>query len=151
MRFPPTQGKLSPASISRLSPGGCPSAQSAHRLCFLCRYHLLKLLQKFGTVKQFDFLFHKSGALEGQPRGYCFVNFETKQVMEPLPFHGVSHTPPLLAASLSTAQNSSALRARAGSDSSLCALPCILEETLGIRRSEQLSKSPLPRLPVSGG
>lgn len=44
------------------------------------RYHLLKLLQKFGKVKQFDFLFHKSGALEGQPRGYCFVNFETKQV-----------------------------------------------------------------------
>ncbi|KAL2298180.1 hypothetical protein Nmel_017143 [Mimus melanotis] len=42
-------------------------------------YHLLKLLQKFGKVKQFDFLFHKSGALEGQPRGYCFVNFETKQ------------------------------------------------------------------------
>eukprot|EP00069_Balaena_mysticetus_P004501 bmy_04591T0 len=33
------------------------------------RYHLLKLLQRFGTVKQFDFLFHKSGALEGQPRG----------------------------------------------------------------------------------
>uniref|UniRef100_A0A8I3NHC6 Probable RNA-binding protein 18 n=3 Tax=Canis lupus familiaris TaxID=9615 RepID=A0A8I3NHC6_CANLF len=46
------------------------------------RYHLLKLLQKFGTVKQFDFLFHKSGALEGQPRGYCFVNFETKQEAE---------------------------------------------------------------------
>ncbi|XP_026716437.1 probable RNA-binding protein 18 [Athene cunicularia] len=46
------------------------------------RYHLLKLLQKFGKVKQFDFLFHKSGALEGQPRGYCFVNFETKQEAE---------------------------------------------------------------------
>ncbi|XP_078006271.1 putative RNA-binding protein 18 isoform X1 [Phascolarctos cinereus] len=45
-------------------------------------YHLLKLLQKFGKVKQFDFLFHKSGALEGQPRGYCFVNFETKQEAE---------------------------------------------------------------------
>lgn len=49
-------------------------------LSCLSRYHLLKLLQKFGKVKQFDFLFHKSGALEGQPRGYCFVNFETKQV-----------------------------------------------------------------------
>ncbi|XP_015747099.1 probable RNA-binding protein 18 isoform X1 [Python bivittatus] len=46
------------------------------------RYHLLKLLQKFGKVKQFDFLFHKSGVLEGQPRGYCFVNFETKQEAE---------------------------------------------------------------------
>ncbi|XP_043914211.1 probable RNA-binding protein 18 isoform X2 [Protopterus annectens] len=46
------------------------------------RYHLLKLLQKFGQVKQFDFLFHKSGPLEGQPRGYCFVNFETKEEAE---------------------------------------------------------------------
>ncbi|XP_057577110.1 probable RNA-binding protein 18 isoform X2 [Hippopotamus amphibius kiboko] len=56
--------------------------RASQGLFFLHRYHLLKLLQKFGTVKQFDFLFHKSGALEGQPRGYCFVNFETKQEAE---------------------------------------------------------------------
>ncbi|XP_023611731.1 probable RNA-binding protein 18 isoform X2 [Myotis lucifugus] len=64
------------------------SLQEGHRLWIgnldpkITEYHLLKLLQKFGTVKQFDFLFHKSGALEGQPRGYCFVNFETKQEAE---------------------------------------------------------------------
>ncbi|CAJ0938594.1 unnamed protein product [Ranitomeya imitator] len=58
--------------------------QDGHRLWIgnldpkITEYHLLKLLQKFGKVKQFDFLFHKSGPLEGQPRGYCFVNFETK-------------------------------------------------------------------------
>lgn len=46
----------------------------------LDRYHLVKLLEKFGKVKQFDFLFHKSGPLEGQPRGYCFVNFSTREV-----------------------------------------------------------------------
>lgn len=40
----------------------------------------MKLLEKFGKVKQFDFLFHKSGPLEGQPRGYCFVNFSTREV-----------------------------------------------------------------------
>ncbi len=40
----------------------------------------MKLLEKFGNVKQFDFLFHKSGPLEGQPRGYCFVNFNTREV-----------------------------------------------------------------------
>ena len=56
--------------------------RASQGLFFLHRYHLLRLLQKFGTVKQFDFLFHKSGALEGQPRGYCFVNFETKQEAE---------------------------------------------------------------------
>ncbi|XP_072285970.1 probable RNA-binding protein 18 [Pyxicephalus adspersus] len=60
------------------------SLQDGHRLWIgnldpkITEYHLLKLLQKFGKVKQFDFLFHKSGPLEGHPRGYCFVNFETK-------------------------------------------------------------------------
>ncbi|XP_064420156.1 probable RNA-binding protein 18 isoform X2 [Latimeria chalumnae] len=59
--------------------------QEGHRLWIgnldpkITEYHLLKLLEKFGKVIQFDFLFHKSGPLEGQPRGYCFVNFETKQ------------------------------------------------------------------------
>ncbi|XP_041741429.1 probable RNA-binding protein 18 isoform X2 [Coregonus clupeaformis] len=43
------------------------------------RYHLVKLLERFGKVKLFDFLFHKSGPMEGQPRGYCFVNFHTKE------------------------------------------------------------------------
>ncbi|KAM4634965.1 putative RNA-binding protein 18 isoform 4-T4 [Polymixia lowei] len=45
-------------------------------------YHLVKLLEKFGKVKQFDFLFHKSGPMEGQPRGYCFVNFHTREEAE---------------------------------------------------------------------
>ncbi|KAM9735642.1 putative RNA-binding protein 18 isoform 1-T1 [Menidia menidia] len=48
----------------------------------ITEYHLIKLLEKFGTVKQFDFLFHKSGPLEGQPRGYCFVNFSTREEAE---------------------------------------------------------------------
>ncbi|XP_044296039.1 probable RNA-binding protein 18 isoform X2 [Varanus komodoensis] len=81
---PPTQSlRLENASI--LSEG---ALQDGHRLWIgnldpkITEYHLLKLLQKFGKVKQFDFLFHKSGALEGQPRGYCFVNFETKQEAE---------------------------------------------------------------------
>ncbi|XP_028570711.2 putative RNA-binding protein 18 isoform X1 [Podarcis muralis] len=81
---PPTQSlRLENASI--LSEG---ALQDGHRLWIgnldpkITEYHLLKLLQKFGKVKQFDFLFHKSGVLEGQPRGYCFVNFETKQEAE---------------------------------------------------------------------
>lgn len=48
----------------------------------ITEYHLVKLLEKFGKVKQFDFLFHKSGPLEGQPRGYCFVNFTTREEAE---------------------------------------------------------------------
>ncbi|KAK3550031.1 hypothetical protein QTP86_018643 [Hemibagrus guttatus] len=63
-------------------------AQEGHRLWVgnidpkITEYHLVKLLEKFGKVKQFDFLFHKSGPLEGQPRGYCFVNFHTKEEAE---------------------------------------------------------------------
>ncbi|KAM6985574.1 putative RNA-binding protein 18 isoform 1-T2 [Aplochiton taeniatus] len=48
----------------------------------ITEYHLVKLLERFGKVKQFDFLFHKSGPMEGQPRGYCFVNFHTKEEAE---------------------------------------------------------------------
>uniref|UniRef100_UPI00358E18DA probable RNA-binding protein 18 n=1 Tax=Myxine glutinosa TaxID=7769 RepID=UPI00358E18DA len=48
----------------------------------LSEYHLLRLLKRIGTVRQFDFLFHRSGPLEGQPRGYCFVNFNSKQEAE---------------------------------------------------------------------
>ncbi|KAI5099477.1 putative RNA-binding protein 18 [Silurus meridionalis] len=64
------------------------STQEGHRLWIgnidpkITEYHLVKLLEKFGKVKQFDFLFHKSGPMEGQPRGYCFVNFHTKEEAE---------------------------------------------------------------------
>lgn len=43
------------------------------------RYNLLKILQRFGEIKNFDLHFHKSGAREGQP-SYCFVEFKTFQV-----------------------------------------------------------------------
>lgn len=44
----------------------------------LTEYHLIKLLQQYGKMTKFDFLFHKSGPLRGQPRGYCFVTYETR-------------------------------------------------------------------------
>uniref|UniRef100_D6REF9 RNA binding motif protein 18 n=1 Tax=Mus musculus TaxID=10090 RepID=D6REF9_MOUSE len=49
------------------------SLQEGHRLWIgnldpkITEYHLLKLLQKFGKVKQFDFLFHKSGSRTSHP------------------------------------------------------------------------------------
>ncbi|KAF8785861.1 probable RNA-binding protein 18 [Argiope bruennichi] len=48
----------------------------------LTEYHLLKIVQKYGKIKKFDFLFHKSGALKGQPRGYSFVTYETREQAE---------------------------------------------------------------------
>ena len=49
-------------------------------LCF--RYNLLKILQRFGEIKSFELLFHKSGVKEGEPRGYCFVEFKTHEVSQ---------------------------------------------------------------------
>lgn len=45
-------------------------------------YALLKILQKFGTLSRFDFLYHKSGPDLGKPRGYCFVSYSEKQEAE---------------------------------------------------------------------
>ncbi|KAL1124376.1 hypothetical protein AAG570_001005, partial [Ranatra chinensis] len=50
------------------------------RFCFVNYwYRLLKLLQKFGAIEKFDLLFHKTGPLAGQPRGYAFVTYVHRQ------------------------------------------------------------------------
>lgn len=36
----------------------------------------MKILQKCGTIEKFDLLFHRSGLLVGQPRGYAFVTYK---------------------------------------------------------------------------
>jgi len=43
------------------------------------RYNLLKILQRFGEIKNFQLHFHKSGVREGEPC-YCFVEFKTFEV-----------------------------------------------------------------------
>lgn len=49
---------------------------------FIYRYNLLKLLQKHGKIEKFDMLFHRSGPLAGQPRGYAFVSYTSKETAE---------------------------------------------------------------------
>ncbi|XP_015920282.2 probable RNA-binding protein 18 [Parasteatoda tepidariorum] len=48
----------------------------------LTEYNLLKIVQQFGKIKKFDFLFHKSGHLKGHPRGYCFVTYDRREEAE---------------------------------------------------------------------
>nr|XP_014284051.1 probable RNA-binding protein 18 isoform X2 [Halyomorpha halys] len=48
----------------------------------ITEFQLLKILQKYGTIEKFDLLFHKSGPLAGQPRGYGFVTFKSKEDAE---------------------------------------------------------------------
>ncbi|KAF8634059.1 hypothetical protein AX17_004323 [Amanita inopinata Kibby_2008] len=38
-------------------------------------YTLLQVFSKFGKITKLDFLFHKTGALKGKPRGYAFVEY----------------------------------------------------------------------------
>ncbi|KAF5294077.1 hypothetical protein FQA39_LY13551 [Lamprigera yunnana] len=35
-------------------------------------------MQKHGAIEKFDLLFHRSGPMAGQPRGYAFVTFVNK-------------------------------------------------------------------------
>ncbi|XP_064212706.1 probable RNA-binding protein 18 [Tribolium castaneum] len=42
-------------------------------------YHLLKLVQKHGAIEKFDLLFHRTGPLAGQPRGYAFVTYVNQE------------------------------------------------------------------------
>ena len=44
------------------------------------RYNILKILQPYGEIQNLELLFHKSGVKEGEPRGYCFVEFKTLEV-----------------------------------------------------------------------
>lgn len=67
-------GELSPAFILRPVEWPARPPELPQGLFFSTDTTPQAAKQKFGTVKQFDFLFHKSGALEGQPRGYCFTN-----------------------------------------------------------------------------
>ncbi|XP_014662260.1 PREDICTED: probable RNA-binding protein 18 [Priapulus caudatus] len=43
---------------------------------------MIKILQKYGKIKRFDFLYHKAGPLSGKPRGYSFVSFIRKEDAE---------------------------------------------------------------------
>jgi len=48
---------------------------------YLFRYSLLQLLRRCGKIKDLDFLFHKSGPLQGQCRGFSFATFYCKEVI----------------------------------------------------------------------
>nr|CAB3265468.1 probable RNA-binding protein 18 [Phallusia mammillata] len=45
----------------------------------LTEFYLLDLLKRCGKIKEFDFLFHKAGPLQGQNRGYSFVSYHSKE------------------------------------------------------------------------
>jgi len=48
----------------------------------LTEYQLLKILEKFGNVSQFDFLYNISETGKRTPRGYAFVTFSSQHCAE---------------------------------------------------------------------
>ena len=40
----------------------------------------MKLFEPHGKITFLDYMFHWSGPKKGQPRGYCFLEYEKKQV-----------------------------------------------------------------------
>ena len=44
------------------------------------RYHVIKLFQQYGKIVREQFIWHKHGPKRGEPKGFCFVEFATKQV-----------------------------------------------------------------------
>ncbi|KAL0074916.1 hypothetical protein J3Q64DRAFT_1851002 [Phycomyces blakesleeanus] len=42
-------------------------------------YAVVKLFEPFGKITFLDYMFHWSGPKKGQPRGYCFLEYEKKE------------------------------------------------------------------------
>ncbi|RUS30648.1 hypothetical protein BC938DRAFT_479114 [Jimgerdemannia flammicorona] len=42
-------------------------------------YAVVKLFEPFGKITYLDFMFHWHGTKRGQPRGYCFLEYSTKE------------------------------------------------------------------------
>lgn len=48
----------------------------------LSEFNLLKLIQRYGEVENFEYLFHTVGPNKGEPRTYCFVEYKKREDAE---------------------------------------------------------------------
>ena len=46
------------------------------------RFQLVSVFKDFGTIKDFEFMWHTHGPRRGEPRGYCFVEYQTRTEAE---------------------------------------------------------------------
>ena len=67
---------------------------STTRIRPLHRFALVQVFSKFGKISHLDFLFHKTGALKGKPRGYAFVQYANKDVRSLPPFSRLPRADP---------------------------------------------------------
>ncbi|KXS13582.1 RNA-binding domain-containing protein [Gonapodya prolifera JEL478] len=45
----------------------------------VAEYHIIKLFQPFGKITRIDYMWHKYGPHRGQPKGFCFLEYETHE------------------------------------------------------------------------
>lgn len=48
----------------------------------MTEFAILKLVQKFGSIRKMDFIYHKAGPDKGKSKGYCFVSFHEWKTAE---------------------------------------------------------------------
>jgi RNA recognition motif-containing protein len=41
---------------------------------------VIKMFEPFGKIARFDYLWHTSGPNRGEPRGFCFVEYQRREV-----------------------------------------------------------------------
>ncbi|KAJ4474425.1 hypothetical protein J3R30DRAFT_677396 [Lentinula aciculospora] len=82
LSFPASDPSSSAEILGHTSPIPSSSRQLLRDRLFIGNLHptvdeytLLQIFTKFGKVTKLDFLFHKSGALKGKPRGYAFLEY----------------------------------------------------------------------------
>lgn len=46
------------------------------------QYIILKLFKPFGRIVREEFMWHNSGARRGEPKGFCFVEYSTREEAE---------------------------------------------------------------------
>ena len=48
---------------------------------FSSRQNILRFVVPFGEIVSFKYLLHTAGVEKGEPRGYCFIEFSTREVL----------------------------------------------------------------------
>jgi len=70
---PSTSTSLPPSTPPRELLKNCLYVGNLHPT--VDEYTLIQVFSKFGKLSRLDYLFHKTGALRGKPRGYAFVEY----------------------------------------------------------------------------
>ncbi|KAI0300113.1 hypothetical protein B0F90DRAFT_1725070 [Multifurca ochricompacta] len=85
LSYPTVDAEASTSTLLALSP---PSRELLKNRLYVGNLHptvdeytLIQIFSKFGKLARLDYLFHKTGAMRGKPRGYAFVEYTNEAVI----------------------------------------------------------------------